>query len=287
MKKIRIELIVFITLFASIFISCEEEEPIIFKDDLLMITSDFNLSVSENSGQHSITVALSSPKNTEFSIPLIISDGTAVQGVDYSVSSPNLTFAAGERETTFTFSLIDNEEKSEDEPKVFVISLPEDQGPKTTAEASSVTITILDDDLSCPIQLGGEYLATTIGGTPFDGDYDNSENPYPVTIIDNEDGTYTFSDVTGGLYGELYASIYVDPGNTGTCDPLSGLVATLARDEDCITIGATVPDHPGFVCWLGPNDMTVTGTIADDGVVTIDFENTAGDNGKVVFRPQN
>ncbi len=123
----------------------------------------------------------------------------------------------------------------------------------------------------------GSYLATTVATTPFDGDYDNTETPYTVTIVDNEDGTITISDLTGGLYGEHYPPLYE---STGVTD----LPATLTISEEGAVTGENIPDDPGFVEAFGDGSFDVSnGTVDENGVFTYTFTNTAGDTGTVTL----
>lgn len=142
--------------------------------------------------------------------------------------------------------------------------------------SSEVVKTVIPD---CPNNIAGTYLATTDVETPFDGQYDNTGTPYTVTITDNGDGTYTISDVTGGLYGEFYADAY-------SSDGVQALPATL--DRDGCEIGATdVPEDPGFEARFGPNLLTTTGGVIDGvGTITYQFTNDSGDDGGTILVKQ-
>jgi len=137
----------------------------------------------------------------------------------------------------------------------------------------SAEVTIRTPDTCPPGSIAGDYLATTIASTPFDGDYDNSASPYAVTISETgEENRFLVSDITGGLYAELYAPIY----------GVSALPGELVR-EGCNVSATNVPEDPVFQAQFGDNFLNATGTIDAEGVITYTFTNDAGDSGTVTL----
>lgn len=125
--------------------------------------------------------------------------------------------------------------------------------------------------VSCPSDLGGTYSVVTSGASTDPGPTPD-ENPISdflttVTITDNGGGNYTMSDAYGGLY-LLWYDIY---GITS-----SDTVGTFT--DVCGTISSTF-DPGNFV----GETVTLTGTVNDDGTLTIHWENNFGDFGDSVY----
>ncbi len=149
----------------------------------------------------------------------------------------------------------------------------------SSSQSARSTIQVKDITPTCPEDITGTYLATTVADTPFDGTYDNTASPYTVTITENEDGTYAITDVTGGLYGEHYADIYSSNG-------VQELPADLDR-AGCEISATDVPEDPGFQAAFGDNFLTTTGGVIDGtGTITYDFTNDAGDSGSTTLVKQ-
>ncbi|MDE0471034.1 MAG: hypothetical protein OXH57_03765 [Ekhidna sp.] len=281
MKLYNIKFLILYLLILSISTSCLEEQDEEFSivgavpTIILLNKSEIPLTV-DIGGSFDIDYRFFSPEVvvTKISITDTITSATGTEknsGEIYSESiSDFITDNSYERSLTYTASNAQLEAGD-------IITITIVLTASNDLSNSLVITTVIPD---CPEVIGGSYLATTIGETPFDGAYDNSASPHPVTITDNGDGTYDISDVTGGLYGDLYAKIYTEPGadEGKECDAVTDLPATLVRDG--CTIGATdIPDDAGFVCWLGSNPMQASGIIDGKGVITISFSNVAEDNG--------
>lgn len=182
-------------------------------------------------------------------------------------------------EATFPYTAAFSERKSQD-TLVISYTIPElQESARIFLIAEVVGVNKLTDEdsefvdiiLTCPDgSIAGTYLATTVATTPFDGPYDNTGNPYEVTITDLGNNEYMISDITGGLYGEFYAPLY------GVDD----LPAELTR-EKCQAFAVDVPEDPQFEAAFGPNLLQATVTIgkSPSGELTIDFANEAGDSG--------
>ena len=127
--------------------------------------------------------------------------------------------------------------------------------------------------------------------TPFNGNYINfgvdgiEDAPYTVTVVDNEDGTITISDLTGGLYGKFYVD---ELPNVAVTD-LPATVTLVEEKDDNGNITITfeledIPEDPAMAEAYGDGDFDITnGTIDEDGVITFTFTGSAGDSGDVIL----
>jgi hypothetical protein len=129
--------------------------------------------------------------------------------------------------------------------------------------------------------LTGTYKASTTATTPFDGPYDNTANPYTVTLTDLGSNKYGISDITGGLYKELYGAF-------GGADLYAEITRININDNagGTVSCGIELKDWVDTVFPTPPNTFNATGKINDDGSITIDWSNTFGDVGKTILRKQ-
>ena len=103
--------------------------------------------INENSGIVTITINRAGGSDGAASALYTTSDGTAIAGQDYVVSSGMINFADGETSRSFDITLIDD---SQTEPsETFVITLSSVTGA-SLGNISSATVTINDDDLIPP-----------------------------------------------------------------------------------------------------------------------------------------
>lgn len=120
----------------------------------------------------------------------------------------------------------------------------------------------------CSKEFAGTYDTVT-NGQASDGMGGQLEDPYPEvvgTATFTEDGGVDYlviDDITGGMYAEVYGRSPVEVSINQAC----GITITGGEDEF--------------------NDpFEGTGTVGDDGTITISWSNTAGDTGTTVFTPQ-
>ena len=120
--------------------------------------------------------------------------------------------------------------------------------------------------VSCPSDLGGVYNVVT-NGENTDGQPPVVDFPYTVTLTDNGGGNYSISDGVAGVYIEwysIYGYTFETKGNfTDICGVLSGSWVE------------------SFGC-----QIDLTGTLNDDGTLTIRWDNWFGDFGDAVYTPQ-
>ena len=176
-------------------------------------------------------------------------DGTAMEGTDYTANTAAVAFAgtAGERRT-FTVATI--EDTVEESDKTFTVSLAVSEASRTVIAVDTATGTITDDD--------GEAPAVTIGGPadtqtgPFDVSITFSE---PVTGFEQRDVTISNGSVTAFLgSGANYVAL-IKPESSGT------VTLDVAADvaEDALGNGNTAADQYSVKADLDPPSVTISG----------------------------
>lgn len=123
--------------------------------------------------------------------------------------------------------------------------------------------------VACPSDLAGTYSVVTSGEStdtgPTPDENPITDYPFTVTLTDKGAGSYEMSDAYGGLY-LLWYDIY-------------GITPDHSK--------ATIKDVCGVLSasYKGPftEAVTLTGTVNDDGTLTIHWENEFGDFGDSVY----
>jgi len=125
---------------------------------------------------------------------------------------------------------------------------------------------VISYPVSCPSDLGGTYTVISNGDNT-DGQPAAVNFPYEVTLTDTGGGNYEISDFSGGVYlfwYSIYGLGWEQPGTiTDVCGTLSGTYSD--------AWGQSIP---------------ATGTVNNDGTLTISWENGWGDFSESVFTPK-
>ncbi len=120
--------------------------------------------------------------------------------------------------------------------------------------------------VSCPSDLGGTYKVVS-NGENTDGQPAAVNLPYTVTLTDNGGGSYSISDGVAGVYifwYSIYGYTFETKGNfTDICGDLAGSWVE------------------SFGC-----QVDLSGTVNDDGTLTVHWENCFGDVVDAVYTPQ-
>lgn len=119
----------------------------ILNDDVPPGLSVNSVAISEAAGAGAFTVTLNPADVVDVTVDYTITDGTAVNGVDYNaVLNGTLTFAAGDTAENIPFTLIDN--AVIDGSRTFTVTLSNSSGPAITVGTG--TATIIDDESPAP-----------------------------------------------------------------------------------------------------------------------------------------
>jgi len=121
--------------------------------------------------------------------------------------------------------------------------------------------------VSCPSDLGGTYKVVSNGASTEAGIPAAVNLPYTVTLTDNGGGSYSISDGVAGVYIFWYSGFgytFETKGNfTDICGDLAGSWVE------------------SFGC-----QVDLSGTLNDDGTLTVHWENCFGDVIDAVYTPQ-
>ncbi len=107
--------------------------------------SAVGLGVMENGGTATIKVVRSGSTTNAATVAFATSDGTGVNGSDYTRTSGTLSFAAGETQKSFTVSILDNTTVNGNRTVLLTLSNP--TGGVVFGTPSTSTLTIVDDEM--------------------------------------------------------------------------------------------------------------------------------------------
>jgi len=122
--------------------------------------STASYSVGEGAGTATITVTRTGGSDGAVGVTYATTDGTATAGSDYTATSGNLSWAAGDGAAKSFTVAITNDTAPEGNETV-ALTLSAATGGATLGAPASATLTILDDD--APIGGGGATAAPTLG----------------------------------------------------------------------------------------------------------------------------
>lgn len=271
MKKL-IKYSLFLMLSAGLLFqfSCDKDEAPSFDVGFANTT----LSFSESAGSVQVTVNMLSGAQSD---PVIISyslGGTAVQGTDYNLSgSGSLTVPANALSASITLDLIDNLE--EDGEKSIVVNITNvsinGENVPQTSGGQSITIVISDDECSPYIAGTWNYTAKYWSFAPPGSDTEVQTGQDGQGLPD-EDGDGE-PDVSPEFMGTTVISdslnnraYFIDDAAFGQFAAL-GLGAPGPLLDNCGTL--SVP--PGEVLLAGAFEVTLNGTINEDGSISVEW----------------
>lgn len=181
---------------------------------------------------------------------------TAVSGVHYRIPTMEVTIAPNTSFINVPIEILTGNLEADETPDLILRIL--DAGPtKISANYNTVKVEIR---LACPSDLAGRYstVNTGTGGTI----------NYEVTITEIEPFTYRISDITGGVYSEVYGGEDNPAIFTELCDVISII------DQPDVVFGT-----PGF---------NGTGRVNTDGTIRISWNNGTeedSDSGVTILTP--
>lgn len=164
----------FVALLATVA-SCSDDESNVFEDPHFASFLGLNTSIvaPENGGTISVELGITEPQNQDVTITFAITDITAVQGVDYTVSSTSVVVPAGEYNSNFTITPVDNDVFNE--AKTFTVEITDVssaglQVGNFDEQSYFRTVVISNDD--CPTESNlwwGNLVVQDVGGATFGG----------------------------------------------------------------------------------------------------------------------
>ncbi|NBL64403.1 hypothetical protein GV828_04200 [Flavobacterium sp. NST-5] len=179
MKKLS-KYLLFFAISPLLFLGCDDIEENLFRtfDDFTFVSLSGNsntLTVQENAGSVNIPVSLSSPLDSDLQVSLVVTDSTAVTGVDFTFANTIVTIPAGQTSAMFVLNVIDDEVFNES--KIFSVELNSSNpavmaGLSGNAATFQKTVVIVNDD--CPTNYDLWFGALSVedvgyGSTPGSG----------------------------------------------------------------------------------------------------------------------
>jgi len=168
-------------------------------------------------------------------------ESTAIAGVHYRLVDNEVTIPANSSFVDMPLEILTGNLGTEESPNLTLTIL--DAGDmKISTNYNQLTLEIR---LSCPSDLAGEYSTVTVGtgGTV----------NYQVVITELEPFTYRISDITGGVYSQVFGA----EDNPAVFTELCGEI--------------TITDQPDLV--FGDDTFNGTGRVNEDGTIRINWRN--------------
>jgi len=209
-------------------------------------------SVKESAGEAVITVKLNAASDLLVSVDYAASDGTALAGQDYAVTSGTLTFAPGETAKTFSVPIVADQMAEASETIKLALANPVNAGLSTPATA---TLTILDND-TVRFSLSGYTVKENAGAATLTVRL-SAASEYAVSVdFATANGTAT----AGADYMATSGTLVFAPGETSKTFSVAILDDILAETVETILVTLANPTNAG----LGtPSTATVSITDND------------------------
>lgn len=230
-------------------------------DMLGLAFEDSAISEDETAGTITVEVEIINPADTETTVEVAVTGGTAVNGTHYNFTSPTvLTFAASDPGSqTFEVEILDNLDPNDDRTVVFTLQNATNGALLSTSE---LTLTIQDDDAEIEIT----DIAIVAEEGP-DGLALNSDMEYTVAGLvygENMSSTglsFTVIDQTGGVgvFGDVVDDYVVAEGDsivlTGVVNQFNGLTQLSPSSIELISQGNEIAE-PTVVTQLGASTVS-------------------------------
>ena len=232
-------------------------------------------SVTEDAGDVTVNVELSSASGTQIEIDYVISGGTATSGgEDYTITEGTLTFSAGITSQSFTVS-VENDTIDENSETI-ILSL---QNPSNVSlgDNTTHTMTITDNDLAPTIAFsdgassGAEsntsvtltVQLSTVSGLPITVDYGATGG--------TATGGGTDYTLTGG-------TLSIPAGSSSTTFDLTVINDALDENTETVEITLSSPTNSS----LGTNSLHTYSITDEDPQPTISFTTATGTGSEAV-----
>ena len=212
-----------------------------------------------------IRLTLSAIPEREVVIPLISTDQGGASTTDYSGVPENVTFQAGETESSFTFTAVDDQKDDDGESVELTFgTLP----ARVTASSTSATttVTISDDDMA-GVTVAPTLLTVTEGST----------STYSV-VLDSEPTATTTIEISGHASTDLTLSTTTLTFTSDTWSQPKIVTVTGAADEDAVADPDVTLSHvissAGDMNYDALASVSVTVTIVENDTAGVTIEPT-------------
>ena len=249
----------FLTLFtlAAMFSSCESDdnstpEFVSFAND----TQDFAVTQNGN-GSFDVTVYTNKKSGSDRSINIEVLENSSLSAEAYDVPAM-VTIPGGTNEGTFSVGITDSNIGNEGES--LNLKLTESDN-FFTGDPISINVT-----RDCPSDLEGTYSVLTTGQSTDGAAADPVVDlPYTVTLTKSGTNTYVVSDIFAGIYIDWYCEPY------DYCSETEGSITDV-----CGNLSSSFTEPFGEAA-------SISGTVGEDGTLTISFQNGYGDMATSVY----
>ena len=219
------------------------------------------------------TVSLQSPSPRVVTVQYATVDGTATAGADYTSTSGQLVFSAGETERQVGVPMVDDAEVEDNETFALAVHLADAAGSSASATGTVLENDVLTFSVTAPDMLEADGPATFTGSL-------SSASPYRIVVhYETSDGTAT----AGADYVETTGELVFEPGETERAVVVQVLDDDLVEGTETLLLSMTVvpvgsrsfgssaAEAPPFrlagsgaTDQASPTSLQVTGTIRDD-----------------------
>ncbi len=249
-------------------------------------------SVNEDDGTITLTVNRTGGSDGAVTVDYATADGSATAGEDYTAQSDTLTFAENDTSETITIAITDDMDVESNE--TFTVSLSNPTGGATLGANTTVTVTIIEDDVpgalafevaNADVSEDGNQIVLTVLRTGGDAgtvtvDYATADGTATAGAdYTAASDTLTFAagvpsqTITIGIIDD----VEVEPNETFTValsNPTGG--ATLGANSTA-TVTILEDDVPGELAF----DVASVDVDEDAGTVTLKVQRTNGNDGEV------
>ncbi|TQV74973.1 hypothetical protein FLL45_08500 [Aliikangiella marina] len=244
-------------------ISLNEDDPV--PPAGVLQFSGASYQVDENATNLLVTITRVNGNFGDISVDVIVTDGTATNGIDFDATDTNVTFLDGEISQTVSISLIDDVIYEGDEN--FNLSLANLIGDATIGAPSQATVTIVEDEA---VPASGNVQ---LSGASYSVNEDAGSIEITVVRVDGSFGDisidYEFTDGTAGFnsdYTSQDGTLFFADGET------SKSVSITINEDSLDEVNETI-----IVSLLNPVNTTVVAPAT--ATITIIDNDTASESG--------
>ncbi|MEZ4870532.1 MAG: Calx-beta domain-containing protein [Caldilineaceae bacterium] len=224
--------------------------------------SSATYSVDENNGTATITVALNRANSQSVTVAYATSNGSAVDGSDYTGVSDVLSFGTSSTSQSFTIPIANDTMDEDDETVTLTLSSPTNA---TLGGPATATLTIIDDDPAPIVQWSkSNYSSAENGAAATLTAQLSAASSRTVTVkYATSNGTAT----AGDDYSSTTGTLTFAPGETSQSFAVSINDDALDEEDETVTVTLSNPNN----ATLGsPTSATLT-IVDDDPTPTVQF----------------